>query len=189
MPNIKKILILMALIGITAGILLVSLSRASLEVMNRDEREGRLRVVPVIIDGRTIYKLPQTNMLPNNGFYIFKEIRNSLWQSFSNGSEKEAKTVLILADKKMGEARTLAEKGKYRLALEASMKAVDKLKYANGLVTMMKNQNTAQKQMIAQVKETSLAYSEIIREIGQKSGADNQKYILLQKEIDDFKDK
>jgi len=168
---------------------MVSMSRASLEIMAKDEKEGNLRIEPVIIQDKTIYKLPQTNMLPDNVFYRFKEARDWLWQKFSVGNEKEAKIMFILADKKIAEARSLANKGKYDLALESSMKAVDKLKYTNELIEKMKNQDTAQKQMIIQIRDATCAYDEIIKEISQKSGNGNQKYLLLQQDINDFKEK
>ncbi|HBP51621.1 TPA: hypothetical protein DD455_04810 [Candidatus Shapirobacteria bacterium] len=186
--NIKTLIVIFAVFIGAAGILLVSMSRATLEIMNRDEREGRLRVEPVFFEDKIIYKLPQTNMLPNNVFYSFKEIRDWLWIKFSVGKEREAKIMLILADKRIAEARTLANKGKYNIALETGMKAVDKLKYANELVGEMRNQDTAGKQIIIQIMDSTLAYSEIIREIGQKDGVNNQKYLLLQKYIDDFKE-
>lgn len=170
------------------GILLVSVSRATLEIMTKDEREGRLRIEPVIVQDKTIYKLPQTNMLPDNMLYSLKELRDWLWQKFSFGGEKEVKTMLILADKRIAEARALAKIGKQNLALEAGMKAVNKLKYANRLAHELKGQPTAQKQLIIQVRDATLAYREIIIEIGQHSKSDDQKYILLQQQIDDFKE-
>lgn len=185
----KKIFFVL-LIFLGAGIILmISMSRATLEVMNRDEREGRLRIIPVFVGDRMVYKLPETNMLPDNIFYVFKEIRGWLWLEFSNGSEREAKTLIVLADKKIGEAKTLSELGKYQLALKAGMKAIDKLKYANGLVEGMKNQNTAQKQLLTQIKDATLAYEEIVKEIGQGGGVKNEEYLLLQKNINDFKEK
>jgi hypothetical protein len=185
----KKILIILMVILGAAGILLISMSRASLEVMKRDENEGRLRVNPVFIGNKMIYKLPQTNILPDNVFYPFKEVRDWLWLKFSVGKEREAKTMLVLADKRISEAKSLAEKGNYEKAFEAGMKAVDKLKYSNELVLEMKNQNIVQKEMLLQIKDASLAYSEIIKEMGQSGGVNNQKYLLLQQNIDDFKEK
>jgi len=169
-----------------AGILLISMSRATLEIMNKDEMEGNLRVEPVIIGNKMIYKLPQTNMLPDNIFYGFREIRDWLWFKFSFGDERKVKTMLILADKRIAEARALVKKGNYNLALETGMVAVNKLKYANGLITKTL-QPIAQKQLTVQVKDAALAYSEIIKEIGQQIDGDKQKYNLLQQNIDDFK--
>ena len=183
----RFLIILVTLVG-AVGILFVSVSRATLEIMIKDEREGRLRIEPVIIQDKTIYKLPQTNMLPDNMFYGLKEARDWLWYKFSFGGEKEIKTILILADKRIAEARALAKTGKQNLALEAGMAAVNKLKYANGLAHGLKNQPTAQKQLIIQVRDATLAYREIIIEIGQQSKSDDQKYILLQQQIDDFKE-
>jgi len=183
----KRILIIIVVLIVGAGILLVSMSRATLEIMSKDEKEGRLRIEPVEISGNVIYKLPQTNMLPDNIFYGFKEMRDWFWQKFSFGDEKEAKTVLILADKRIAEARALANRGKIEKSLEAGIRAVDKLKYANGLVMEMRNQDTVQKQLTIQIRESSFAYSEIIREIGQKDNT-NKKYLLLQKNINDFKE-
>jgi hypothetical protein len=180
------LIILLVSIG-AAGVLMVSMSRASLETMAKDEREGVLRVEPVIVQGKTIYKLPQTNMLPDNVFYGIKEMRDWLWREFSVGNEKEAKIMLILADKRIAEARSLANKGKYKIAIETGIRAVDKLKYARGLVGEMENQDTSQEQLLVQIREAASAYDEIIKEIGQKDGSGNQKYIFLQQSIDDFK--
>lgn len=187
--NIKNVLIIFVVSIGAAGVLMVSMSRASLEIMAKDEKEGKLRVEPVIIQDRTIYKLPPTNMLPDNVFYGFKEMRDWLWRKFSKGDEREAKIMFILADKRIAEARTLVNNGKYELALESGMKAVDKLKYASELIEKTKVQNVAQEQITIQIKEATEAYDEIIKEIGQKSGKDNEKYLLLQKNIDDFKEK
>lgn len=61
------ILALFVLIG-ASGILLVSISRASLEIMKKEDREGRLRTEPVIINDLQVHKLPQSRMLPSNVF-------------------------------------------------------------------------------------------------------------------------
>jgi hypothetical protein len=185
--NMKNLLIILIVSIGAAGVLMVSMSRASLETMAKDEREGVLRVEPVIVQGKTIYKLPQTNMLPNNVFYGIKEMRDWLWRKFSVGNEKEAKIMLILADKRIAEARSLANRGKYKIAIETGIRAVDKLKYARELVEEMENQDTSQEQLIVQIREAASAYDEIIKEIGQKDGSGNQKYIFLQQSIDDFK--
>jgi len=69
---------LFILIG-AGGILLISISRASLEMMTKEEREGKLRTEPVIIDNVEIYKLPQSRVLPDNKYYWLKEVRDWTW--------------------------------------------------------------------------------------------------------------
>lgn len=183
----KNFLLLLAvLIGATI-IMFVSVSRATLEIMSKDDREGRLRIEPVIIRDQVIYKLPQTNMLPDNIFYGLKEIRDWLWFKFSFNGEMQVKTMLILSDKRIAESRALARIGKQDMALEAGMQAVNKLKYAYWLTEKQKGQLTTQKQLVIQIRDATLAYGEIITEIGQGDNFKNQKYILLQQEIDDFK--
>ncbi|MFA5025126.1 MAG: DUF5667 domain-containing protein [Candidatus Shapirobacteria bacterium] len=186
--NIKKIILILVTVLTATGILMVSVSRATLEVMVRDENEGRLRVVPVIVQDKIIYKLPQTNMLPNNIFYGIKESRDWLWLKFSPSDEKKAKILLILADKRIAEALALAKRGKHDLALKTGAEAINKLKYANGLINNITLQPIAQKQLTVQVWDTTMAYSGIIREIGQQIIGDKQKYNLLQQNIDDFKE-
>lgn len=164
---------------------MVSLSRATLEAMIRDETEDKLRVIPVIFDDKMIYKLPQTNMLPDNFMYGIKEARDWLWLKFSFNTEREAKTMLILADKRIAEAMALSKNGKQKLSFEASKEAVNKLKYANGLVSEMKNQPIAQQQLSIQIRDAIRAYGEIIKKINYQE-SDNDIYILWQ-QIDDIK--
>lgn len=186
----KKLLIVVIAAVVGSGILMVSMSRASLEIMAKDEREGRLRVEPVIVKDKVVYMLPQTNMLPDNPLYCLKELRGWLWQKFTHGgSEREIKMVLVLADKKIAEAKKLAEKGEYPLALETSIKALNKLKYAKGLAVEIENPVPGQKQLCTQIREAATAYEEIIRQIGQYEGIDGQKYSLLQQDINEFKEK
>lgn len=184
----KKIFLVLLIFLGAATILMISMSRATLEVMKRDEREGRLRVIPIFVGDMMVYKIPETNMLPSNMFYVIKEMRDWLWTEFSNGDEREIKTLIVLADKKISEAKTLSERKKYGLALKAGMKAIDKLKYANGLVSEMKNQSSLQKQLFIQIRDATLAYEEIVKGIGRNSGVENREYLLLQKNINDFKE-
>lgn len=184
----KKILLVLLIFLGAATILMISMSRATLEVMKRDEREGRLRVIPIFVGDMMVYKIPETNMLPSNIFYVIKEMRDWLWTEFSNGDEREIKRLIVLADKKISEAKTLSEREKYGLALKAGMKAIDKLKYANGLVSEMKNQSSIQKQLFIQIRDATLAYEEIVKGIGRNSGVENREYLLLQKNINDFKE-
>ncbi|HWS49169.1 MAG TPA: DUF5667 domain-containing protein [Candidatus Methanoperedens sp.] len=181
----KRVLFVFFVIVGSLGILMVSLSRATLEAMIRDETEDKLRVIPVIFDDKMIYKLPQTNMLPDNFMYGIKEARDWLWLKFSFNTEREAKTMLILADKRIAEAMALSKNGKQKLSFEASKEAVNKLKYANGLVSEMKNQPIAQQQLSIQIRDAIRAYGEIIKKINYQE-SDNDIYILWQ-QIDDIK--
>ncbi|MFA6007240.1 MAG: DUF5667 domain-containing protein [Candidatus Shapirobacteria bacterium] len=175
--NWKKILIILLVISGAGMILLVSVSRASLEVVNREEMEDTIRVESVKIGDKTIYKLPQTGILPGNPLYIFKEARNWLWEKFSFGEERKARILLLLADKKMAECRKLVENGEERLAFESGVQALDKLKYAYTVALGIRNDSIEKKQILKQIDEASLAYEIITGELKDKS---------IQQKLNDF---
>lgn len=183
--NMKRVLLAFFVVAGSLGILMISISRATLEAMIRDEKEDKLRVVPVIFEDKIIYKLPHTNMLPDNFLYGVKEARDWLWLKFSFDTEREAKTMLILADKRMAEAMALSKNGKHKESFEASKEAVNKLKYANGLVLEIKDRPIAQQELSIQIRDAIRAYGEIIRKINYQE-TDKEIYILWQ-QIDEIK--
>lgn len=171
------------------SILLVSISRASLEIMSKQEREGRLRTEPVIIDGVEIYKLPQSRVLPNSGYYWVKKIRDWFWQKFSFDEEKIIQITLILADKKVSEARNLMEKEKYSLALDSYHKAIEKLTEAKNLINKFENKPIYRNEINNQIKKMAEVYRKMIEEVGKNDKIDEQKYLRLLQEINEFEKK
>ncbi len=174
---------------LAGGILLISISRASLEIMSKEEKEGRLRTEPVIIDGVEIYKLPQSQILPSNGYYWLKETRDWLWQKFSFNEEKIIQITLILADKKVSEARMLMEKEKYDLVLISYYKAIEKLEEVEKLINKIENKKILKSETKNQIKRMALVYRKIIEEMGKNDKIDEQKYLLLLQEINEFEKK
>ena len=182
------ILTLFVLIG-ASGILLVSISRASLEIMKKEDREGRLRTEPVIINDLEIYKLPQSRMLPSNVFYWLKEIRDWIWQKFSPDEEDKITVMLILADKKISESRTLFEKEKYGLAFINFEKAIEKLEKSEELAKKITDNNIFKNETLYQIKKMLEVYEKIIEEMGKSDKIDKQKYLLLLQKINALKEK
>ncbi|MDD3998695.1 MAG: DUF5667 domain-containing protein [Candidatus Shapirobacteria bacterium] len=175
--------------ALAGGILLISISRASLEIMSKEEREGRLRTEPVIIDDVEIYKLPQSQTLPKSGYYWLKETRDWLWQKFSFDDEKIIQITLILADKKVSEARNLMEKEKYSLALENYAKAIEKLEDAGKLVNNMEKKDIFKSETNNQIKRMTQVYKKMIEEMGKNDKIDEQKYLLLLEKVYAFEKK
>lgn len=174
----KKYL-LAALVAIGAVlILLVSISRASLEIVSRDQMEGKINVEIVKIGDRVVYRLPQSGMLSDNTLYIFKEMRNWIWERFSFGEVKKARILLLLADKKMAECRKLIEKGDQKRAFESGTEALNKLKYAYSTSLGIKNDSIGKGQILNQIADATLAYEAISQNI-------NNKKII--EDINDFK--
>lgn len=172
-----------------SGLLVISITRATLEIMNKDDKENVLRTEPVIINDRVIYKLPQSRVLPDNMFYFLKKGRDWLWLRFSPKEENKIRVSLILADKKISEAIILNKKEKYDLATEAGFAAIDNLKYALELTKKIDEQQIFQKQMYTQISEAAKAYGEIVEEMGKNDKIDGQKYFSLLQKINEFKEK
>jgi len=155
-------------------------------MMNKEEREGKLRTESVIINDIEIYKLPQSWTLPDNKYYWLKEVRDWTWQKFSFGEENKIQIWLVLADKKVSEARVLIEMGKYDLAFKSYQKAIDKLKYAEGLVNKIENKDIIKNQLANQIRKMAEVYRKMIEEIGKNDKIDEQKYLLLLQKINEF---
>lgn len=169
--------------------LLISISRASLETMNKEEREGKLRTEIVVIDKVEIYKLPQSWVLLDNKYYWLKEIRDWTWQKFSFGEENKIQILLILADKKVSEARLLGQNGKYDLAMKSYERAIEKLKDAKKLINKIENKEIIKSQFTDQIKKMVEVYGKMIEEMGKNDKIDEQKYLLLLQKINEFEKK
>lgn len=114
------------------SILFVSISRASLEIATSIDNRETLRKIPIEC-GDFIYKLPHARTLPTSKIYFLKRFRDWLWLNFTSEAKGKSEVALFIADKKMAEALRLFELGENKIALETSLEAVNKLKYANGL--------------------------------------------------------
>lgn len=131
-------------LALVAGflVLVVSVGRAGWETIAKEEKEGRLGCEAVVVmstdkqggEERYEYRLPEAGVLPGNFWYIFKQIRNSLWVRLAAGKDNKLVVTMVLADKNMAEAKELYEQGQGDRAIESSLKAIDKLEYAQSLL-------------------------------------------------------
>ncbi len=179
----------MFVLALGGGILLISISRASLEIMSKEEKEGRLRTESVIINEVEIYKLPQSQVSRSSAYYWIKETRDWIWLKFSFDEEKIIRITLILADKKVSEARNLMEKEKYALVLESYQKAIEKLKEAEKMVNKIEKKDIFKSEIKNQIKNMTQVYKKMIEEMGKNDKIDEQKYLLLLQEINEFEKK
>lgn len=111
----KKIYII---IGILFAILIlfISIARANLEVVLKEEREDRIRVIPMNIvinkeNGekiKSVYYLPKIKIYPTNILYPVKIWRDQLWLALTRNPCEKSKLLLLIADKKMSEDDSLS---------------------------------------------------------------------------------
>lgn len=98
------------------AILFVSIARANLEVVLREEKEDKIRVIPINItvnkdNGekiKTIYYLPKIKIYPTNILYPIKIWRDKLWLALIRDPCEKSKLLLLIADKKMSEDDSLS---------------------------------------------------------------------------------
>ncbi len=174
-------------------IVLVSIARAGLEILAKDETNtvisnDTINYLVTFDDGETMsgtYKLPVTGMLPDDTFYGIRQLRDWLWLNFSGGKNK-LKIALLLADKNIAEAKALLTQEKYNRAIETGNQAVDKLEYANDLVNGFKVPDDQVKQLHRQILSAGFAYKMIFANPGNAFGIDEEKYTKLINRIDDW---
>jgi hypothetical protein len=189
----KKIYAFFAILT-AISVMFVSITRASLEIIAQEDKEGKLRVETILVelenkDGETEtveYKLPQINMLPNNPFYGFKQLRDQLWVMLTRNKVEKSKIIMILADKKLAETIALRKQGDLNRALDSSEEAVSKLEYAWSLIKDEENNET--ESLLATIHRATKAYGQVIKGLGEET-MDSQKYEKIENKIETFKQK
>lgn len=196
----KKIVIdaLLRLLVVMLGlvIVLISIARAGLEILAQEETNTNIRNDSVnysvsFEDGEIAsgnYKLPGTGMLPDNAFYGIRQLRDWLWLTLSSGKNK-VKIALLLADKNMAEAKALMVEEKYEKAIETGNEAMNKLEYADKLVSGFKVPDNQIKQTHQQIFWAGFAYKEVFANPGNAFGIDEEKYTKLINRINDWNEK
>lgn len=195
----KKILIditvIVTVIILGGLILAISLIRTSLNTVLQPDSENKLRTEPIEfmmpnkegVMEKASYKLPSASILSINYFYPLKKLRENLWIQFISNPMDKSKVSLLIADKRMFESELLAKEGQTKLALETIQEAIDKLKYAGGLVKGLKGNIININQLNEQIFKAGFAYKKILendKQIFEKSETDNEKYKKLVGEID-----
>lgn len=129
-------------LGVGSVILFVSITRAGLEKTIEENRGEELRKIPVEVEistssGETlirVYRMPQVNVLPSSLAYPLKEYRDFLWLKLCTNPLQKSRVALLIADKRMNEAKMLLDRGMAGVAIDAGRKAVESLKYAESLI-------------------------------------------------------
>lgn len=161
----------------------MSISRSTLDLMLKDEKENGLRKIPIkteMIDeegvwGRIDYKFPETRTLPSSPFYFVKRIRDYLWIGFTKNQTDKSRMLTLLADKKMEEARMMDQLGKEKqLIIGTTIEAIDKLKWASDELKNDQLNKVEKIQLQKQINQAKYVYKEVIKsfQIGEKEKED-----------------
>lgn len=174
-------------------ILVVSMTKASLNLMAKDNRlevlkKNEINFVTNFGNGETFagsYKFPNAGMTSDNMLYGFKRIRDYMWLTFSSGYHK-AELAILMADKKMVEFEMLSQKGMANKAFEAGNESIEKLEYANGLLNEFHSTDETAKKLRQQIFVAGLAYKETASGVEKEHTLNRQEYSKLITRINDF---
>lgn len=167
----KSLLAKVAILLLGVFILYISLTRAGLEKLIRDERRNDLRKVPIIFQHSNqdnfieegSYKFPETSTLPNSPFYFLKKIRDELWIIFTGNSEDKVRVLMLVADKRMEEARLLNEKeGNEWLIIKTVEDSIQKMTKAKEIVESDRMNEVERNQFRQRQKQEFMAYKWVI---------------------------
>lgn len=106
----KKIFILIGLL-VAVVILFISVVMANLETVMREEKEDRLRVIPIEIiteksNGekiKSVYYLPKIKIYPTNVLYPLKIWRDKVWLWLTPDPCEKSRLLILIADKQIME--------------------------------------------------------------------------------------
>lgn len=122
----RTVLIIIMVLG-ALGILFISIARANLETVLREDKEGKLRIVPVDLvtskdNGEQIkwvYYLPKIKIYPTNILYPIKMWRDKLWLIMIRDYCKKSNLLILIADKKIAEEDVISTNEAVDMLIEA----------------------------------------------------------------------
>jgi hypothetical protein len=163
----RKVLIVAATIFFAFGILFVSVFRTAsvkyeFNPLNPKEKNTVLGERASQID----YYLPYPGrVLPDNPIWPLKASRDSLWLLVNTRPTREAELKLLFADKRLGSAAILFEKGKTEIGFSTLTKAEKYLEEAHKLEIENRASGLDTSEFLVKLAQSSLKHFEVIEYI------------------------
>ncbi|OGK63027.1 hypothetical protein A2334_01420 [Candidatus Roizmanbacteria bacterium RIFOXYB2_FULL_38_10] len=115
---------------------------------------------------KVIYDLPYAGILPDNPFYILKQMRDIVIELSTRDQMKKAEILLLSSDKKIHMALLLAKKGKSKLMIDTLTQAEEQSLRIPGLITSSKKQGVGPKEgFVYRLKLSNVKHREVIEEL------------------------
>lgn len=165
-------LLLIALIILFASIVLTGL-----ELLAKNKKIDDLRKIPIeyvkkIDNGEKIckiYKVPNSNVGPEDKKYILKEIRDNLWVNLSKDAKTKSEIHLLIADKKILEAFQLIKNKKdEKTIMKIINESIFNLKEAKRILAEVE-ESPETLNINKKIIEAGLAYEDIVKFLNYKS--------------------
>lgn len=143
------------------------------------------------------YELPYAGILPDNPLYFLKALRDNVIGFFISDPAKKANYDLLMADKRLGAANALLQKGKIDLAITTLSKSGNYFYLAVQQVSVAQKQGEDIGDLLSRLYKASLKHQQLILQMEAKSNEDakkvlevsRQRVIGFQKSVEDLSPK
>jgi len=161
--------------------LLMSLCLASVQKVFAQE----ISTSPAVLSVQ--YDLPYTGILPDNPLYFLKALRDNVLNVFITDPLQKANYDLLMADKRLGAANTLLDKGKLDLAITTLSKSGNYFYLAIQQAANVKKQGGNTDEILSKLLIASLKHQQVIFKMEEKSRGDTRRVLQVsQKRAEDF---
>jgi hypothetical protein len=135
------------------------------------------------------YDLPFPGILPDNPLYFLKALRDNLMKFLITDPLKKAEYDLLMADKRLVSAESLANKGNYQLAITTLGKSGNYFDEAIQLAAKAKDQKLDARDILNRLFTASQKHQLIIYQVSQKTKGDVKYQLeLMQVRVKNFQD-
>ena len=118
------------------------------------------------------YVLPYTGILPDNPLYFLKAIRDNALNLLITDPLQKANYDLLMADKRLGAASMLLDKGKIDLAITTLSKSGNYFYLSIQQVVVAKKQGEKTDEILSKLLTASLKHQQIIFKMEEKTRGD-----------------
>ncbi len=104
-------------------------------------------------------------MLPDNPLYFLKDLKYKIQGLFVFGEANQADWYLKLADKRLGEIRSLTEKGKLDLVVKEAILVSDMSQKTQGLINTLDKQGKDTTLLVVKLRQNSERQQAVLNEV------------------------
>ena len=118
------------------------------------------------------YDLPYTGILPDNPLYFLKALRDNILSMLVTDPLQKADYDLLMADKRLGAASLLLDKGKVDLAITTLSKSGNYFYLSLQQVAVAKKQGENTAEILSKLLTASLKHQQVIFKMEEKTKGD-----------------
>ncbi len=161
---LRKIVLVSLALAFAFGILFISAFRtASTKYQFNPQRPADVSNVLGKNPSKIDYPLPYPgHVLPDSPFWPLKSVRDKFWFTVTTNPTRKAELKLLFADKRLGSAKLLADKGKPEFAVSTLTKAEKYLDEAYNLEKANKEKGYDTTEFLEKIATASLKHYEVI---------------------------